>query len=94
MCVSHLGRHVVCDAELQVGQDALHAVEGLLSCGPQILLHGPGHRSEDGLSRLPGIHHLTGVFWRRGYLVVVETLDVCEGFFNRHHQPERRQEWV
>lgn len=77
----------MCDAELQVCEDALHAVEGLLTGGPQVLLHGSRHRSEDGLSRLPGIHHLSRVFGGRGGLVLVETLDVCEGLFHRHDQP-------
>lgn len=84
---SHLGRHVMCDAELQVCEDALHAVERLLTGGPQVFLHGPGHRSEDGLSRLPRVHHFSRVFGGRGDLVLVETLDVCEGLFHRHDQP-------
>lgn len=79
------------DTELQVCEDALHAVVGLLARGPQVLLHGSGHGGEDSLSRLPGVHHLTGVFGgRRGWLVVLETLNVGEGFLYRHHQPGRR----
>ena len=81
------GRHVVCDAELQVCEDALHAVESLLPGGSQVFLHGSGHRGEDGLSRLPRVHHLPRVFGGRGDLVFVETLDVCEGLFHRHDQP-------
>lgn len=84
---AHFGRHVVRDAELQVCEDALHAVEALLPSGPQVLLHGPGHRGEDGLSCLPRVHHLSGVFRRRGGLVVVETLDVREGLLHRYNQP-------
>lgn len=76
------------DAELQVCEDALHAVEGLLPGCPQVFLHGSGHWGEDGLSRLPGIHHLSWVLWRRGSLVLVETLDVSKGLFHRHDQPE------
>lgn len=83
----HLWRHVVCDAELQVCQDALHAVEALLPCGPQVLLHGPGHWGEDGLSCLPRVHDLPRVFGGRGQFVVVEALDVREGLLHRHHQP-------
>lgn len=83
----HLWRHVVCDAELQVCQDALHAVEALLPCGPQVLLHGPGHWGEDGLSCLPRVHDLPRVFGGRGQFVVVEALDVGEGLLHRHHQP-------
>lgn len=82
----------MCDAELQVREDALHAVEGLLPGGPQVLLHGPGHRGEDGLSRLPGIHHLPRVFGGRGDLVLVQALDVREGLFHRHHQPREGRE--
>lgn len=58
----YLRRHVVCDAELQMCEDALHAVEGLLPGGPQVFLHGPRHRGEDSLSRLPRVHHLPRVF--------------------------------
>lgn len=85
----YLWRHVVCDAELQVCEDALHAVEGLLPGGPQVFLHGPGHRGEDGLSRLPGIHHFPRVLGGRGDLVFVQTLDVRERLFHRHDQPTK-----
>ena len=86
---AHLGAHVVRDAELQVREDALHAVEGLLPGGAQVLLHGPGHGGEDGLRRLPWVHHLARVLGGRRHLVVVETLDVREGLLHRHHQPGR-----
>ena len=86
---THLGAHVVRDAELQVREDALHAVEGLLPGGAQVLLHGPGHGGEDGLRRLPWVHDLPRVLGGGGHLVVVETLDVREGFLHRHHQPGR-----
>lgn len=68
-------------------QDALHAVVVLLPCGAQVLLQCPGHGGEDGLSGLPGVHHLT-----RGFLLLLslETLDVDEGFFYCHHQSGRR----
>lgn len=85
--ILYLRRHVVCDAELQVCEDALHAVEGLLPGGSQVFLHGPGHRGEDGLSRLPRIHHLPRVLGGRGDLVFMETLDVCESLLHRHNQP-------
>lgn len=85
--MAHLGRHVVRDAELQVREDALHAVEGLLASGAQVLLHGARHGGEDGLRRLPRVHHLPRVLGRRRHLVVVETLDVREGLLHRHHQP-------
>lgn len=58
----YLWRHVVCDAELQVCEDALHAVEGLLSGGPQVFLHGPGHRRKYGLCSLSRIHDLSRMF--------------------------------
>lgn len=77
----------MCDAELQVCQDALHAVEALLPRGPQVLLHGPGHRGEDGLSCLPRVHDLPRVFGGRGQFVIVKALDVGEGLLHRHHQP-------
>lgn len=60
--VLYLWCHVVCDAELQVCEDALHAVEGLLSGGSQVFLHGPGHGSKYGLCSLSWIHDLPGVF--------------------------------
>lgn len=88
---AHLGGHVVGDTELQVCEDALHAVVGLLARGPQVLLHGPRHGGKDGLSRLPGVHHLTGVFVGRGCgVIIMETLDVGEGLFHRHYQPGQR----
>lgn len=62
MVHAYLGGHVVRDAELQVVDDALHAVVGLLPGGTEVLLHGPGHGGEDGLSCLPGVHHLPRVF--------------------------------
>lgn len=75
------------DAELQMCQDALHAVEALLPRGPQVLLHGPGHWGEDSLSCFPRVHDLPWVFGGRGQFVVVEALDVGEGLLHRHHQP-------
>lgn len=68
-------------------EDALHAVEGLLSGGSQVFLHGPGHRGEDGLSRLPRIHDLPRVFGGQGELIFVQTFDVSEGLFHCHNQP-------
>lgn len=88
----HLGRHVVGDAELQVVDDALHAVVGLLPGGAQVLLHGPCHGGKDGLGCLPGVHHLAWAFRRgRGWLVVLQALDVGKGFLYCHHQPGRRK---
>lgn len=83
----YLWRHVVCDAELQVCEDALHAVESLLPGGSQVFLHGPGHRGKNSLSRLPRIHHLPRVFGGRGELLFMEALDVREGLLHRHDQP-------
>lgn len=83
----YLGGHVVCDAELQVVDNALHGVVGLLPCGAQVLLHRPRHGSKDGLGRLPRVHHLPRVFGRRGGLFILVTLDVGEGFLYGHHQP-------
>jgi len=83
----HLGRHVVGDAELEVLQDALHGVVGLLLGGAQVFLHGPGHGGEDGLSRLPWVHDLPGVL----LVLLLQPLDVGEGFFHRHHQPAGRK---
>lgn len=79
----HLGRHVMGDAELQVLQDALHGVVRLLLGGPKVLLHGSGHGCEDGLGRLPGVHHLPGVL----LLLFLQPLDVSEGLLHRHHKP-------
>lgn len=77
----------MCDAELQVCEDALHAVESLLPGGSQVFLHGPGHRGKNSLSRLPRIHHLPRVFGGRGELLFMEALDVREGLLHRHDQP-------
>lgn len=87
----YLGGHVVRDAELQVVDDALHAMVGLLPGGAEVLLHGPRQRGKDGLGRLPGVHHLPRVF-RGGSsrLVVLVTFDMGEGFFYCHHQSGRR----
>lgn len=60
--VLYLWRHVVRDAELQVCEDALHAVEGLLSGGSQVFLHGPGHGSKYSLGSLSWIHDLPWMF--------------------------------
>lgn len=79
------------DAELQVCEDALHAVEGLLTRGSQVFLHGPGHGGKDGLSRLPRIHHLPRVLGGRGELVIVEALDVREGLLHCNDQPRKRK---
>lgn len=64
LLTTYLGCHVVRDAELKVCEDALHTVEGLLPCGSQVLLHGPGHRGKDGLGCLSRIHYLSGVLGR------------------------------
>lgn len=80
-----LGRHVVGDAEGQVLLDALHAVAVLLLGGPQVLLQGPGHGGEDGLRRLPRVHHVAGSLF---LLLILHALDVGEGFLYRHHQSE------
>lgn len=77
----------MCNAELQVVDDALHAVVGLLPGGPEILLHGPRHGGEDGLSSFSGVHHLPWVLGRGSRCVVVlVTFDVGEGFLHSHHQ--------
>lgn len=78
------------DAELQVVDNALHTMVGLLPCGAEVLLHGPCHGSKDGLGRLPGVHHLPRVFGGGRGLFVLVTLDVGEGFFYCHHQSGRR----
>lgn len=86
----HLGGHVVSDAELQVVDDALHAVVRLLPGGAEELLHGPRHGGKDGLSCLPGVHQLPRVFWR-GWdcFVVLVTPYVGKCFFYCHHQSGR-----
>lgn len=68
-------------------QDALHAVIVLLPGGPQVLLQSPGHGGEDGLGRLPWVHHLP---WGFLLLFGLETLDVDEGLLHRNHQPGDR----
>lgn len=50
------------DAELQMVDDALHGVVGLLPCGPEVFLHGTRQGSKDGLGCLPGVHRLPQVF--------------------------------
>lgn len=50
------------DAELQMVNDALHCVVGLLPRGPEVFLHGTGQGSKDGLGCLPGLHRLPQVF--------------------------------
>lgn len=67
--------------------DALHAVAVLLLGGPQVLLQGPGHGGEDGLRRLPRVHHVARSLL---LLLVLHALDVGEGFLNRHHQSARK----
>ncbi len=89
-----LGRHVVSDAELQVGDDALHAVVGLLARRAQVFLHGSCHGGEDGLGRLSRVHHLTRVLGRRRRLVVLKPFDVRERLLYCHHQPGRRNTTV
>lgn len=91
LCLNHLGRHVVSDAELQVSDDALHAVVGLLACRTQVLLHGSCHWGEDGLGRLSRVHHLTGVLGRRRGLIVLKSFDMSERFLYCHHQSGRRK---
>lgn len=87
----YLGGHVVCDAELQVDDDALHAVVRLLPGGAEILLHGSRHGSKDGLSCFPRVHHFPWVFGRgREGFVLLVTLYVGESFFYCHHKSERR----
>lgn len=88
---NHLGRHVVSDAELQVSDDALHAVVGLLARRTQVLLHGSCHWGEDGLGRLSRVHHLTGVLGRRCGLIVLKSFDMSERFLYCHHQSGRRK---
>ncbi|KAL8183955.1 UNVERIFIED_CONTAM: hypothetical protein K2H54_002061 [Gekko kuhli] len=66
------------DAELQVLQDALHRVVGLLLGGAQVLLHGPGHGGEDSLGCLSaGPLILPRVF----LILLLEPFDVREGLF-------------
>lgn len=78
------------DAELQMVDDALHGVVGLLPCGPQVFLHRTCQRRKDGLGRLPGVHCLPQVFrWWCGLFGVVP-LDVGEGFLHGYHQSGRR----
>lgn len=86
--MSHLGRHVVGDAEGQVLLDALHAVAVLLLGGAQVLLQGSRHGREDGLRRLTRVHHLTR---RSPLLLLLQALDVCEGLLYCHHQAGRRR---
>lgn len=85
---SHLGRHVVGDAEGQVLLDALHAVAVLLLGGAQVLLQGSRHGREDGLRRLTGVHHLAR---RSPLLLLLKALDVREGLLYCHHQAGRRR---
>lgn len=80
---AYLGRHVVSDAELEVLQDALHGVVGLLLGGAKVLLHGTGHGGEDSLGCLPGVHHLPRVL----LLLFLQPLNVSEGLLHRHHKP-------
>lgn len=77
------------DAELQVVDDALHAVVGLLPCGAQVFLHSPSHGSKDGLSCLPGVHRLMWVLGGGRGLFVLVRLDVGEGLLYCNHQSER-----
>lgn len=79
----YLRRHVVCNAKLQVLQDALHGVVRLLLGGPEVLLHGTGHGCKDGLGCLPGVHHLPGVL----LLLFLQPLNVSEGLLHCHHKP-------
>lgn len=88
--IDYLGGHIVGDAELQMVDDALHGVVGLLPCGPEVFLHGTCQGRKDGLSRLPGVHRLPQVFRRGCGLVDVVPLDVGEGFLYCHHQSGRR----
>lgn len=73
----------MCDAELQVLQDALHGVVRLLLGGPKVLLHGTGHGGKDGLGCLPGVHHLSGVL----LLLLLQPLDVRESLLHGYHEP-------
>lgn len=86
--LSHLGRHVVGDAEGQVLLDALHAVAVLLLGGAQVLLQGACHGREDGLRRLARVHHLAR---RSPLLLLLQALDVREGLLYCHHQARRRR---
>lgn len=87
VALTHFGCHVVCDAELQVWDDALHAVVRLLARRSQVLLHGACHWCKDGLRGFAGVHHLARVLGRHGRLVLLESPDVCERFLYGHHQP-------
>lgn len=71
------------DAELQVLQDALHGVVGLLLGSAQVLLHSAGHGGEDGLGCFPRVHDLSRVL----LVLLLQPLDVGEGFLHSHHQP-------
>ena len=86
--LGHLGCHVVGDAEGQVLLDAFHAVAMLLPGGAEVLLQGAGHGGEDGLGGLARVHHVAGGFL---LLLLLHTLDVCEGLLYRHHQSRRAQ---
>lgn len=89
----YLGGHVVCDAELQVVDDALHAVVRLLPGGTEVLLHGPRHGSKNGLSCFPRVHHFSWVFGRGcDCFVILVTLYVGESFFYCHHKSGRRND--
>lgn len=82
------------DTELQVVDDALHGMIGLLPGGTEVLLHGPGHGGKDGLGSLPGVHQLPRVFGGRCSLFILVTPDVGEGFLYCHHQSGRRHRTV
>lgn len=86
----YFGGHVVGDAELQVFDDALHGVEGLLPGGPEVFLHRTRQGGKDGLGCLTGVHRLPRVFWGGRGLFGVVPLDVGEGLLDGHHQPGRR----
>lgn len=89
----YLWCHVVGNAELQVADDALHAVVSLLPGCTKVLLHGPRHGGKYGLSCLPGVHHLPRVFGRRSDCIfLLMTFDVGKSFFYCHHQPVRIKE--
>lgn len=88
--IYYFGGHIVGDAELQMVDDALHGVVGLLPCGPQVFLHRTCQGRKDGLGRLPGLHRLPQVFRRGCGLFGVVPLDVGEGFLYGYHQSGRR----
>lgn len=67
---------------------------GLLPCGAEVFLHGPGHGSKDGLCCLPRGHHLPQVFRGGHTLILLMPLNVGEGFFYCHHQSGRRNTYV